>query len=157
MYGDNFNNMDNGCPIPPLAPNTVTLVNDDDDDDDDMVRSRRSGDTQPADVVVEMVVRSNAVGVVVKRQAVVAVTESILTWWVFGVKVGQWNAKNVFGGSVTCVFWETTTHKYSELGHNFTQRRKSMDDKPTAKNKNANKCLSAVGDCGCGSFLRCDP
>jgi hypothetical protein len=87
MYGDNFNNMDNGCPIPPLAPNTVTLVNDDDDDDDDddMVRSRRRGDTQPADdVVVEMVVRSNAVGVVVKRQAVAAVTESILIGECFG-------------------------------------------------------------------------
>jgi hypothetical protein len=79
MYGDNFNNMDNGCPIPPLAPNTVTLVkDDDDDDDDDMVRRRRSGDTQPADVVVEMVVRSNAVGVVVVKRQAVAVTESIL-------------------------------------------------------------------------------
>jgi hypothetical protein len=74
MYGDNFNNMDNGCSIPPLAPNTVTLV-DDYDVDDDMVRRRRRGDTQP-DVVVEMVVRSN-VGMVVKRQAVAA-TESIL-------------------------------------------------------------------------------
>jgi hypothetical protein len=67
MYGDNFNNMDNGCSIPPLAPNTVTLV-DDYDVDDDMVRRRRRGDTQP-DVMVEMVVRSN-VGMVVKRQAV---------------------------------------------------------------------------------------
>jgi hypothetical protein len=74
MYGDNFNNMDNGCSIPPLAPNTVTLV-DDYDVDDDMVRRRRRGDTQP-DVMVEMVVRSN-VGMVVKRQAVAA-TESIL-------------------------------------------------------------------------------
>ena len=38
--------MDNGCPIPPLAPKTVTLVdmvrnNDDDDDDDDERVCRR--------------------------------------------------------------------------------------------------------------------
>ena len=38
--------MDNGCPIPPLAPKTVTLVdmvrnNDDDDDDDDERMCRR--------------------------------------------------------------------------------------------------------------------
>ena len=53
MYGDNFNNIDKGCPIPPLAPSTVTLV----------VDMPRRDDSEDARVNVVVVVVRNTVAV----------------------------------------------------------------------------------------------